>query len=171
MNIKDGELIGDDRTRWEIAKNALLRLLETFSISDYINLVEFSSEVKALVPDTMLLATIDNIAELKNEINVIEPSGGTDFRLGMEMAFNLLIKAATDSQNGEEFSSSNCQKVGSVLHLWHDQDNRPERLTSSGNSICCISDLSNAGHHLVYLEYLDWGSPESLFGYSWENAL
>ncbi|CAD7696234.1 unnamed protein product [Ostreobium quekettii] len=102
---------GDSTTRWDVAKQALLSLLDTFSISDYINMVEFNDEVKSLSPGGLLHATSDNIAALKEEVNVIEPKGGTDFRLGLEEAFSLLTIATKRRKDNEELVSSDCQKV------------------------------------------------------------
>jgi len=105
----DGD--GDSLTRWDVAKRAILSLLDTFSITDYINLVEFNNKVKSLNPGKMVQATSDNIAALKEEVNEIKPQGATDFRKGLEEAFDLLTKATARHKKDEELVSSDCQKV------------------------------------------------------------
>jgi len=120
MLTADGELFGDFRSRWEITKEALLALLGTFGISDYINLVEFNDEVKVLATGKLLQAKEDEIALLRDEVENIEPLGGTDFRLGLEAAFDLLINATTRSIEDEEPTSSRCQKV--ILFLTDGED-------------------------------------------------
>jgi len=107
----DGEMLGDIRSRWTIAKRALLNLVDTFGITDYVNMVEFNSDVKALVPDVMMHATEENLILLKAEIEAIDPQGGTDFRLALETAFNLLLNATIKAREEEELSSAQCQKI------------------------------------------------------------
>ena len=104
-------VIGSAKTRWDVVQEAIMSLLDTFSISDYINMVEFNSEVFSLIPGTLVQGTAENIALLKAELEMVRPRGGTDFRLGMEEAFNLLI-AATKSEG--ELTTSKCQKVSNV---------------------------------------------------------
>ncbi|CAD7701152.1 unnamed protein product, partial [Ostreobium quekettii] len=120
MLTADGEFFGDFRSRWEITKEAILALLGTFGISDYINLVEFNSKVKILSTGKLLQAKEEEIALLKEEVENIEPLGGTDFRLGMEAAFDLLVNATKRSVDNEEPTSSRCQKV--ILFLTDGED-------------------------------------------------
>lgn len=118
MLTADDEFLGDFRTRWDIVKQAILELLETFSISDYINLVVFNDGVRTLIPGSLVLATSENIDMLKEEVEQIDPRGGTDFRQGMEEAFNLMITAANMSNRTGQLASSNCQKVRHCCFEW-----------------------------------------------------
>eukprot|EP00803_Ostreobium_quekettii_P009407 evm.model.scf_1763.1 EVM.evm.TU.scf_1763.1 scf_1763:8834-16698(+) len=109
-------------TRWVVARDALLKLLETFGISDYVNLVEFNDGVKSIIPGKLIQATEGNLEELKTELLGVRPTGATDFRLGLESAFNLLINATLRSFNNEELTSSNCQKGEEIIRVDKDYE-------------------------------------------------
>ncbi|CAD7696233.1 unnamed protein product [Ostreobium quekettii] len=115
----DNPFVEDSPTRWDNAKDALLRLLDTFSHTDYINMVDFSDKADSLIPGGMVQATTANIERVKEAVRRVRPLGGTDFRRGLNKAFNLLTKASK-TLGEEDVRTSNCQKV--VIFLTDGQD-------------------------------------------------
>ncbi|CAD7696239.1 unnamed protein product [Ostreobium quekettii] len=120
MLTTDGEKFGDFRSRWDITKDAILALLNTFGTSDFVNIVAFNSDARALYTNKLVQANEEQIALLKEALENIEPLGGTDFRLAMEVAFDLLINAADRTLEDEEPTSSDCEKV--ILFLTDGKD-------------------------------------------------
>jgi len=73
-----------------------------------------------LSTNKLFQAKEQEIALLREEVENVEPLGGTDFRLGMEAGFDLLINATKRSIEDEEPTSSRCQKV--ILFLTDGED-------------------------------------------------
>ena len=100
------------QTRWDITKKAIQALIGTFGLADYINIVEFNNDARALNKKTLLRATDESIAFFRDEVEKIVPQGTTDFRLGFEKAFDILMKSITVFRETEERVTSDCEKVG-----------------------------------------------------------
>eukprot|EP00803_Ostreobium_quekettii_P009591 evm.model.scf_2457.1 EVM.evm.TU.scf_2457.1 scf_2457:378-12449(+) len=114
--------IGDEGlTRWDVTRDAVSRLLESFSISDFVSIVTFNSDAAVLGGSTTLTQVNDmNIAMLQEALTTVEPDGGTDFGVGFEMAFNILISSAKESLETEVVSTSACTKI--ILFLTDGED-------------------------------------------------
>ena len=109
-------------SRIDVLRNALLQLLDTFTFTDFISIVRFSSDASVLQSKTKLVrATEENILALKREVRVLGTGGGTDFSVGFNKVFDLFEASLNDAGNSDSASSSGCEKI--VLFLT-DGDNR-----------------------------------------------
>lgn len=94
-------------SKWELAQDAVVKLIDSFSFTDYVNIVTFSTNGSPIWTDSNLArATKENKERLKSLILYRYPGGGTNFNSGFEVAFDILIDGCT-----EEFACSNCQKI------------------------------------------------------------
>lgn len=67
---------------------------------------------------TLVRATIEGIQELKEKVKSTSPdlgtTGGTDFRVGFDKAFEVLISSVEHEQIVDVPPSSGCEKVGDL---------------------------------------------------------
>lgn len=96
--------------RLTLAKNALDRLLDTFTFTDYVNIVAFEDTATRLWDESPLMQAIpENIEKLKERVTGLSEKGGTDFNNGFELVFKLLLNAT--QYEGEDHShSSQCTR-------------------------------------------------------------
>ncbi|GMH38632.1 hypothetical protein BSKO_06516 [Bryopsis sp. KO-2023] len=130
--------------RWNLTKKALLSLLDTFTFTDYVNIVTFSDEVKTLAESTPLLAaTPENLQTLKDSLRRVRVDGGTDFNQAFQQAFGLLEEASKETA---ERTSSGCSKV--IIFL---TDGRDCSLSTTP-SACSIPAKNGPGNVLSNIE-------------------
>ena len=69
-------------------KEAVTRVINTLSVSDYVAIVPFSSNADALIkPPNLMRATDENKELLIQEVNKLSPWGQTDFYKGFKKSF------------------------------------------------------------------------------------
>lgn len=106
-------------TRWDITRDALLKIVGTFGPEDYINIVTFNNLEPTILLDeksprdtnVLFQATEENIARLRDAIKGIIPDQGTDFRSGFATAFDILIASEKESDFDDIPPTSQCEKV------------------------------------------------------------
>lgn len=77
--------IGDNANRWSLTQKALISILDTFSIADFVNVILFSSDVEVLGDkDNLISVSDENIQKIKNKIASIQPSGSTNFLIAFD---------------------------------------------------------------------------------------
>jgi len=111
----------EGKTRWEVTKDAVSRLLGTFGIADFVGVVTFNSKATALGNTTTLLRSEGaTIGALKEELASVEPIGGTDFRTGLDVAFDILIESSRIGAESDIAPTSFCNKI--ILFLTDGED-------------------------------------------------
>ncbi|KAJ1551442.1 hypothetical protein HK096_011012 [Nowakowskiella sp. JEL0078] len=101
----------DSRSRLDVVKNAVRSLLDTFTFTDYVSVVSFSTSSTIVGGNTTLLrADAPNLLFLKNEVDKMVATGDTNFELGLTDAFNLLGLSSNQTSSDHK-KSSGCQKV------------------------------------------------------------
>jgi len=107
--------------RWKIAADAVDRLLDTFSIADFVSIVTFNSKAAALGGAKTLLRMNDTSKQmLKEALTIVEPERGTDFRTGFEAGFNTIIESMQIAEKADLAPTSLCTKV--ILFLTDGED-------------------------------------------------
>ncbi|KAJ1551443.1 hypothetical protein HK096_011013 [Nowakowskiella sp. JEL0078] len=103
--------VSSTQSRLDVVKTAVYSLLDTFSFTDFVSVVSFSTNSTiAGGNQTLLRADVTNIKYLKDEVNKIVAGGETNFELGLQTAFDLLSRSSNQSTS-DNFQSSGCQKV------------------------------------------------------------
>ncbi|CAD7701846.1 unnamed protein product, partial [Ostreobium quekettii] len=117
-----GKALGSTgKTRWEVTRDAVSRLLGTFGISDFVSIVTFNSESEVLGGGaTLIRATNANIDMLQSQIMDVTVEKGTDFRQGFQKAFDVLIESNKIKLTRDDGPSSSCTKV--ILFLTDGED-------------------------------------------------
>eukprot|EP00210_Caulerpa_lentillifera_P007424 g7095.t1 len=132
----------DNRTLWDITKEAMGSMLKTLTSSDYVNIVTFSDSAKRLASDSFLLqGTTHNLKFLENQINGQHPQGLTNFDAGFKEAFNILTRACDDYP--EIKSCSQCQKVIFFLTDGRDTTGDDSESIAATKMLSKIEDYQN----------------------------
>eukprot|EP00210_Caulerpa_lentillifera_P005932 g5671.t1 len=148
------------QSRWTLATDALLTMLDTLTSFDYVNVVTFSDLTKRLWTESSLMkATSENLEVLKEEVGAQSPAGGTDFDAAFQEAFEILNNACYEDTVADAASCSECQKI--ILFLTDGRDTSGFR----GRSIRATNLLSNIEEYQEQLE-LDAGSRALIFTFS-----
>jgi len=85
------------KTRMQLAKPAIDKVLDTFTTDDKIGVVKFSSSAAILVNTGLVKGTQANVDSLRTAVNALVANGGTYFGYAFEKAFQLL-NAQSQSQ-------------------------------------------------------------------------
>ncbi|CAD7695492.1 unnamed protein product, partial [Ostreobium quekettii] len=111
----------EGKTRWEVTEDAVSRLLGTFGIADFVGVVTFNSDAAALGNATTLQRSdSETIGVFREELGAVEPTGGTDFRTGLDVAFDMLIESAKIGALSDIAPTSFCNKI--ILFLTDGED-------------------------------------------------
>lgn len=86
--------------RLALAQSAQLEMLETFTLTDYVNIVTFDNNAVPEWKESPLMhATPQNLEKLRNNVELVKGNGGTDFNVAFNMAFKLLSDALRDESD------------------------------------------------------------------------
>eukprot|EP00210_Caulerpa_lentillifera_P007392 g7065.t1 len=125
-----------NETRWDVAKRAIMSMLDTLSSFDYVNIVTFSDTATRLYSGSPLLqGTEENLTNLKELVDEVRPNGTSTFNSGFEEAFDILTSACEEGT--ESPTCSGCHKV--VFFLTDGRDSSQ----NGGQSISPSTILSN----------------------------
>eukprot|EP01026_Neomeris_dumetosa_P054835 TRINITY_DN4947_c0_g1_i2.p1 TRINITY_DN4947_c0_g1~~TRINITY_DN4947_c0_g1_i2.p1 ORF type:complete len:753 (-),score=93.50 TRINITY_DN4947_c0_g1_i2:25-2283(-) len=111
--------VDGDKTRWSILRDTILKFIDTFTFTNYINIVTFNERAKNLyVNEThpLLQGTFENREMLKKELETVQPKGSTNFEKGIDEAFRILTLGS------EKGVISSCNKV--IFFLTDGEDNQ-----------------------------------------------
>eukprot|EP01025_Chloroclados_australasicus_P041921 TRINITY_DN4469_c0_g2_i1.p1 TRINITY_DN4469_c0_g2~~TRINITY_DN4469_c0_g2_i1.p1 ORF type:complete len:786 (-),score=91.23 TRINITY_DN4469_c0_g2_i1:205-2562(-) len=108
------DVVANGKTRWQIVSDALIQFVDTLTQMDYFNIVFFNYQYQSMV-DGLLQGTQQNRDMAKDYIRSKSPSGGTNFEVAFEGAFDSLIHGA------EAEKTSNCNSV--ILFMTDGKDN------------------------------------------------
>jgi len=88
-------------SRWDQVKAATIAVLDTLTAFDRANVVLFSSrsQVAAFQENTLFPVTRSTVKKMTRWLDDAYPMGGTDFRAGFELAFNILQNAVDSSKS------------------------------------------------------------------------
>lgn len=97
-------------------KAALIKLLETFSLGDFINVIAFSDDAMPLYEDVdqplLSMRNNDSVTELKERIEGLKGEGEGNYTKGFEKAFDLFENALeNDQEDHNNTYSSNCTQI------------------------------------------------------------
>eukprot|EP00210_Caulerpa_lentillifera_P007393 g7066.t1 len=108
------------KTRWDVTKRALISMLDTLASFDNVNIVTFSDTAERLEKNKPLLrGTKGNLTTLKESVENVKPSGGTNFDAGFAEAFDILTSACEEETKNE--TCRGCHKV--IFFLTDGKDN------------------------------------------------
>lgn len=156
-----GSMDGPAKTsRWDLTRESLSTLLATFTPSDFVNIVTFSSDAKVLLPKRPLHPGTDkNRKRFDKALKKVVVNGGTDFNKGFNKAFDLLEEALEESRVR---TTSTCTKI--IIFLTDGMD-----CSTGTSSECSLSRedgperlLANIGERQEQLEE-STGSRASIF--------
>ena len=86
-------------------KEAVIRVINTLGISDYVAVVPFSTDAYSLAPN-LIPATDENKKLLIRDVNNLSPGGRTDFYKGFDKSFDILKRSADELE-----LTTNCHKA------------------------------------------------------------
>ena len=108
-------------TKWDMIRESVSSFMETFSITDFVNVVTFSDSAAPLWTETGLVrGRKQNVDTLRERMNDEFPEGKTNFTAAFSTAFRILAENCND----EPKSCSNCQKI--ILFLTDGKDTSEE---------------------------------------------
>ena len=86
-----------DETRLSIMKKAAIAVLDTLTVDDYANVIEFSTSAESY--STHLLSmNEENKCLLENFIDDLDAAGNTDYENAFELAFEIMSNSINDDQ-------------------------------------------------------------------------
>ncbi|XP_008471009.1 voltage-dependent calcium channel subunit alpha-2/delta-4-like [Diaphorina citri] len=98
-----GSMMGQRR---EIARHVINNLLDTLGNNDYVNVLQFTSVCKEVVPcfaDILVQANLANVRELKMGVEMIGDANNiANFTVALTRAFNILENARNDKKTGAD---------------------------------------------------------------------
>ena len=119
------------RNKWDVTRKTVSAIIDTFSFSDFVNIVTFADEAEPLWKDTGLVrGDKRNLRSLRDSLKSVTPEGNTNFPAAFNTAFRLLAQNCTD----EPKVCSNCQKIilfltdGSDTSEKNDQSIKPSKM-------------------------------------------
>ena len=83
-------------SRLSTAKEAAKAVINTFSNSDFVGVLEFNSNSNVLVSSSIIRATDSHKEQLVSAINGLTAQGGTNYEAAFRSGFSLLSAAKSD---------------------------------------------------------------------------
>ncbi|XP_017051187.1 voltage-dependent calcium channel subunit alpha-2/delta-3 isoform X6 [Drosophila ficusphila] len=131
-----GSMLGQ---RLDIAKHVVNTILDTLGTNDFVNIFTFDKEVSPVVgcfDETLIQATLGNIRELKEGIELFSPKSIANYTAALTKAFEILEDAKLNSRGAQcnqaimiigDGAPENNREVFE-LHNWRDPPYKPVRV-------------------------------------------